>query len=86
MKGSSARGAWLGLSCSLLVVGLVLATSGLVSWSLTGPPGERYVVVLDAGSVHTSVYTYRSVAELCSQSDVSLVQVLLPRAGERHRD
>lgn len=50
------------LSLSLLVAGLVLTTSGLVSWSLTTRPADRYLVLLDAGSVHTSVYTYRSVA------------------------
>ena len=49
------------LSLSLLVAGLVLTTSGLVSWSLTTRPTDRYLVLLDAGSVHTSVYTYRSV-------------------------
>ena len=50
------------LSLCLLLSGLVAATSGLVSWSLTSSPADRYLVLLDAGSVHTSVYTYRSVA------------------------
>ena len=47
------------LSCCLLLAGLSLLTSGLVSWSLTSPPAERFLILLDAGSVHTSVYTYR---------------------------
>merc|ERR1719187_2265574 len=50
-------------SC-LLLAGLVLATSGLVTWSLHSEVGERFLILLDAGSVHTSVYTYRySLAE-----------------------
>ena len=61
-KRTGRRLGWVVLSLSLLVAGLVLSTSGLVSWSLTKRPADRFLVLLDAGSVHTSVYTYRSVA------------------------
>ena len=60
-KKRTGRLGWVLLSRILLVVGLVLTSSGLASWSLTRRPADRYLVLLDAGSVHTSVYTYRSV-------------------------
>lgn len=53
------RLSWLALSCCLLLTGLALTTSGLVCWSLHSPPQDRFLILLDAGSVHTSVYTYR---------------------------
>jgi len=42
-----------GLVCLLTSVGAVTA------WCLLPAPPDRYLVLLDAGSVHTSVYTYR---------------------------
>ena len=39
------------------------ALSGLLAWLLS-TPDIRFLVLLDAGSVHTSVYTYRSVMAL----------------------
>ena len=54
------RWGWLFLSLFLLLSGLALTTFALVSWSLTSRPADRFLVLLDAGSVHTSVYTYRS--------------------------
>ena len=57
--GGLRRKVWLGLTSCLLLAGLVLATSGLVTWSLHTEREERFLILLDAGSVHTSVYTYR---------------------------
>ena len=57
--GGLRRKVWLGLTSCLLLAGLVLATSGLVTWSLHTGREESFLILLDAGSVHTSVYTYR---------------------------
>ena len=61
--GSAARGRWLLSSALLLTVCLVTALSCLLA-SLLSKPDIRFLVLLDAGSVHTSVYTYRSVMAL----------------------
>jgi len=42
-----------GLACLLTSAGVVIA------WCLNTDPVDRYLVLLDAGSVHTSVFTYR---------------------------
>ena len=84
-KRTGRRLGWLVLSLCLLVAGLVLSTSGLVIWSLTRRPADRYLVLLDAGSVHTSVYTYRSVARESSVPAIMSCQVLLLRALQRGR-
>ena len=76
-KRTGRRWGWAVLSLCLLVSGLVLTTSGLVTWSLKSRPSDRYLVLLDAGSVHTSVYTYRSVSRESLQSQPVVMSVFL---------
>jgi len=45
------------LTCGLLC--LVTLVASITAWSYSYGPPDRYLVLLDAGSVHTSVYTYR---------------------------
>jgi len=45
------------LTCGLLC--LVTLVAFITAWSYSYGPPDRYLVLLDAGSVHTSVYTYR---------------------------
>ena len=85
-KRTGRRWGWVVLSLCLLVAGLGLTTSALVSWSLNSSPADRYLVLLDAGSVHTSVYTYRSVSRVhhpIHYTSYHVCQVLLLRASQR---
>jgi len=52
---------WLGVSTLLTCLALLLGLAGLTVWCLSlGLDPDQYLVLLDAGSVHTSVYTYRA--------------------------
>ena len=46
-------------SMVMLSLFIVTMVSCLSAWLLTPDHHERYLILLDAGSVHTSVYTYR---------------------------
>ena len=60
MKMNQTRSRWKLASLVLMSLSLVTIVSCLVSWFLGGSGHhERYLILLDAGSVHTSVYTYR---------------------------
>ena len=60
MKQRQSRSRWKLASMVLMSLSLVTIVSCLASWFLSGTSGhDRYLILLDAGSVHTSVYTYR---------------------------
>ena len=52
------RTRWSMTSLLLLTMSILSALSCLLVWVLS-VPDVRYLILLDAGSVHTSVYTYR---------------------------
>ena len=52
------RTRWSMTSLLLLTMSILTALSCLLVWVLS-VPDVRYLILLDAGSVHTSVYTYR---------------------------
>ena len=57
------RRLWTLTSVMLLTISVVTTLSCVLAWMLSAPD-VRYLILLDAGSVHTSVYTYRLVIEL----------------------
>lgn len=52
------RRLWTLTSVMLLTISVVTTLSCVLAWMLSAPD-VRYLILLDAGSVHTSVYTYR---------------------------
>ena len=50
---------WMTGSLVLMLMFLVVTVSSVLAWVWSVPSHDRYLVLLDAGSVHTSVYTYR---------------------------
>jgi len=58
-KSRSRQCPWYMLSLTCGLVCLVTMVVSITAWSCSYGPPDRYLVLLDAGSVHTSVYTYR---------------------------
>jgi len=50
---------WHLVSLVLVLLSVLTCIGAVVAWCLYASPIDRYLVLLDAGSVHTSVYTYR---------------------------
>jgi len=50
---------WRMISLVCGLVCLLTMVCSITAWCLSYTPADRYLVLLDAGSVHTSVYTYR---------------------------
>ena len=74
---------WRMTSLLLLTMSVLTALTCILAWVLS-VPDVRYLILLDAGSVHTSVYTYRYISVNCYClycSSVSPFQILLNRAG-----
>ena len=49
---------WRMTSLLLLTMSILTGLTCVLAWVLS-VPDVRYLILLDAGSVHTSVYTYR---------------------------
>jgi len=72
---------WLAVSILLSCLALLLGLAGLTVWCLSlGPDPEQYLVLLDAGSVHTSVYTYR--ASWSSQGQLNVTETHFCELGQ----
>ena len=52
------RSRWMMTSLLLLTMSVLAGLSCILAWVLS-VADVRYLILLDAGSVHTSVYTYR---------------------------
>jgi len=59
MTKQKTRCRWMLTSLLLLTMFLVTTVSVLLAWVMSQPSQDKYLVLLDAGSVHTSVYTYK---------------------------
>jgi len=57
-KTRSKHFSWQLISCCGLLC-LVTFVASISAWSFSYGPPDRYLVLLDAGSVHTEIYTYR---------------------------
>jgi len=50
---------WHLISFTCVLLCLITLVTSITAWSYSYGPPDRYLVLLDAGSVHTSVYTYK---------------------------